>query len=68
LLANRLFDSLSILLLMVGKSLKSYLYCFPETAWFSDIHIDLLCQCYFSILLDVLSLNVLTFTMLSLVT
>jgi len=51
---------------MVVKSLKSYLYCFPETACFFGIRTDLLHQYCFPIPLDVLSHDVLTFTMLSL--
>jgi len=47
---------------MVMKSLKSYLYYFPETAWFFGICTDLLYRHYFSVSLDMLSLDVLTFT------
>jgi len=68
LLANCLFDSFSILLLMVLKSYKSYLYCFSETVWFFDIRADLFYRYYFSVSLDMLLLDVLTFTVLSLVT
>ena len=67
-LANCLLDSLSIILLMVVKSLKFYLYCFLETAWFSGIRTDLLYRYSFSASLDVISLVMLKFTMLSLVT
>ena len=50
------------------KSLKSYLHCFPETARFFGIRTDLLYRYYFSVSLDILILDVLTFTMLSLIT
>jgi len=53
---------------MVVKSLKSYLYYFSETAWFFGICIDLLYRYYFLVSLDMLSLDVLLFTILSLVT
>jgi len=53
---------------MVVNSLKSYLYCFSENAWFYGIRTDLLYQYCFPVSLDMLSLDVLTFTMLSLVT
>jgi len=63
-----MIDSLSILLLIVVKSLKSNLYYFSEIALFSGIHTDLLYQYCFPISLDVLSLDVITFTVMSLVT
>jgi len=50
------------------KSLKSYLYCYPVTARFFSIRTDLLCRYCLPALLDMLSLDVLSFTMLSLVT
>jgi len=41
---------------MAVKSLKSYLYCFPETAWFFGIRTDLFYRYCFSISLNMLSL------------
>ena len=67
-LTNCLLDSLFILLLIVVKSLKSYLYYFSETAWLSGIRTDLLYRYCFPVSLDVLSLDVLTVTVLSLYT
>ena len=57
-----------ILLLMVVKSLNSDLYYFSETTWFFSIHTDLLYRYFFPVSLDMLSLYVLIFTMLPLVT
>ena len=67
-LANYLPASLLILLLIVVKSLKSYFYCFPEIAWFFGICTNRLYQYGFPVSLDMLSLDVLAYTMLSLVT
>jgi len=53
---------------MVVQSLKSYLYYFSEAALFFGIRTDLLYRYCFPMLLVILSLDVLTFTMLSLVT
>jgi len=50
------------------KNLKFYLYYFPETLWFSDIHTDLFYPYCFPLSFDMLILDVLTFIMLSLVT
>jgi len=59
---------LLILLLMIVKSLKSYLYCSFWNCMVFGIRTDLAYRFYFSISFDMLSLIVLTYTMLSLVT
>ena len=53
LFANYVLVSLSFLLLLVVKSLKFYLYCFFEAAWFFGLRTNLLYRYCFLVSLDI---------------
>ena len=67
-LLNYLSVSLSILLFRVVKSLKSFLYYFPWNCMVFQYSYQYCISYYFPVLLGMFSFDVLTYTMLSLIT